>query len=183
VATNVQNATGADSAYTSIAFTALDAVYDGASSGKYGGASIITRSAAAGTDRWDVGWYVHGDSVRTYIVDASEAINVSDSWHGSFTTDNLIQSTRATNANMFQLNGTGTGATTWGLAVLSSGAFNINEVGVAFTFSISKGTPGANNTSLSVLEGAGPTLRRMTTFDPGAAGINLTAGQLVCVMV
>lgn len=45
------------------------------------------------------------------------------------------------------------------------------------------GTPGANKTSLFILEGATPTLRQVTTFDPGAAGINFTAGQLVCVAV
>ncbi len=45
------------------------------------------------------------------------------------------------------------------------------------------GTPGANKTNFYLMEGATPTLRQVTTFDPGAAGINFTAGQLVCVAV
>ncbi len=48
---------------------------------------------------------------------------------------------------------------------------------------VADGTPGANLTSAYFLEGATPTLRRLTTFNPGTAGVNFTNGQLVCVMV
>ncbi len=41
----------------------------------------------------------------------------------------------------------------------------------------------ANQTAVHIYEGATPTKRQLRTFDPGAAGINFTAGQLVCVLV
>ncbi len=79
-----------------------------------------------------------------------------------------------------------TSATTgsYGTAVLGvDGSWVLDEVGVATKFKITKGTPGANTTAVYIQEGAGPTLRRLTTFDPGNLGINFTAGQLVCVLV
>lgn len=58
-----------------------------------------------------------------------------------------------------------------------------NDVTTGVVAKFINGAPGANKTSFYVNEGTGPTLRQMTTFDPGNLGVNFTAGQKVCVMV
>ncbi len=74
-------------------------------------------------------------------------------------------------------------AVTWGLIIDNTGNLRLDEPGVAVKMAIIKGTPGANNTDLQIQEGAGPTMRHVQWVDPGAAGINLTAGQMVMVLV
>lgn len=48
---------------------------------------------------------------------------------------------------------------------------------------LNAGTPAANQTNLFLQEGIVPTQRRVQWVDPGAAGVNLVAGQLVMVLV
>lgn len=124
------------------------------------------------------------NGTKTYVVDVSAA-TLTTAWHGKFSVDNEVQVTRATGSAYFErFVGTGTGARTWGVTVLTSGSLDIDDVtGSHQVVHIDPGVPGANKTSLWILEGATPTLRQVTTFDPGAAGINLTAGQLLCVAV
>ncbi len=184
--TNITNTTGASVAYTTAGgprFVSHDAVYDAGGSGNYAGVANIIRSAAPGTDRWELGVWATGDSVRTATFqDDSAGVNSivitgSHSDAGISITNNFGQ---------YQQKWIRTSAiaNSFGLAVLAGdGSLSIDEVGIATKFKILKGTPGANFTAVAIQEGAGPTLRNLKTFDPGAAGINFTAGQLVCVLV
>ncbi len=125
---------------------------------------------------------------HTYAVDVSGATSITTGWHGALTVDNEVTITRAIGSAYFErFVTTGGGSKNYGITVANIGASNdswgIDEVGVAQKFYITPGTPGANTTCLVIQEGATPTSRRLKTFDPGAAGVNFTAGQLVCVLV
>ncbi len=187
--TSTSNSTGANVAYTAGAILAFDLNYRDSTTGThYAGAAIQIRSSLShATEQWDAGIYVPGDMIRSYVVDASLAVSAT-SWHGKFTIDNEVQITRAIGSAYFErFVTTGGGSKNYGITIANTAASNdswgIDEVGVAQKFYIIPGTPGANTTCLVIQEGAGPTSRRLKTFDPGAAGINFTAGQLVCVLV
>lgn len=95
-----------------------------------------------------------------------------------------IDITEDTGSYMQKWRRTAATAGIWGLAITSNGRLVVDDITNARqVFQLSQGTPGAGNTALYVTEGATPTLRRMTTFDPGNLGVNFTAGQLVCVLV
>ncbi len=182
LATEVLNSTGADKAYTTETFVGADLVYGAGGTGKYGSEAVLIRSETVG-DRWDAGIWVNGDVIRTATLqDDSSGVNsiVITGDHS----DSGISITN--NAGHYQQKWIRTSATasTYGLAISPGGVMTIDDItGAKNLLGIFTGTPGANITALSILEGATPTFRRLRTFDPGAAGVNFTAGQLVCVLL
>lgn len=183
VGLNVVNTTGGDSAYSAGSFVGFDAVYDAGAAGKYAGAAHYIRSATPGTDKWDAGFYLKGDSIRTvgYLDETSSVTAISITGPHS---NAAISISNAVDNYMQKWSRTAAVVASYGLHVDASGALGIDDViNAAPKFYIALGTPGANFTAVYIQEGATPTLRRLKTFDPGAAGANFTAGQLVCVLV
>ncbi len=176
------NNTGGNGTSAQADFACVDAVYD-ASGNNYGGNAFQVRSAQGGSRVWDVGFRVFDSSVRTASFYSS-----CDALFGlAITGDNSQAGIYVLNNNAFSYaqkwERTTATAATWGMILTTTGIFDIDEVGVAQKFQIIPGTPGVNFTDLAIQEGAGPTLRRLKTFDPGNLGVNFTAGQLVCILV
>ncbi len=116
----------------------------------------------------------------TYLDNSSSLISIDIA--GSHSTASIRITENTASYMQYWRRTTGTTAN-YGVLIDASGTLRYDEAGVAVKMQITKGTPGANKTCLYIQEGATPTLRQVRTFDPGAAGINFTAGQLVAVLV
>lgn len=132
--------------------------------------------------KWDVGIGFMNATCSTAAISEQSGAAIGIDMSGSHSTAG-IRVTNNDNTYMYQLRRTSATSGLYGMLVNTSGQFSLDEPGVAVKLVIGKGTPGANKTCLFIQEGAGPTLRQVTTFDPGAAGVNFTAGQLVMVAV
>ncbi len=148
----------------------------------YAGAAVQIRPGPH-NDKWDVGISITPGAVNTAGYIDQSAVPVSVDIFGDHGTAG-IRITQNNGSHYLQRWARTTAtAAEWGLSLNSSGQFGWDEVGVAQKFYIINGTPGANFTDLFIQEGAGPTLRRLKTFDPGVGGFNFVGGELVCILV
>ncbi len=183
----VQNLTGANQAYAASGntMTGVDLYYlnsaDGSGS-NYAGAAAQAR-AIGGSIQWDVGYAVLTGSTRTaaFRDDSSAAYGLYMSGDHASAGIYIEQNNASHYAQ--QWHRTSATAALWGLILDAGGNLSIDEPGVAQKLYLVKGTPGANLTDIYLQEGAGPTLRRMHTFDPGVGGFNFVGGELVCILV
>ncbi len=133
--------------------------------------------------QWSEGLVFEANTIanQTYLDNSNSAVSIDIAGDHATAGIRITQN----NASHYAQEWVRTSATaaTWGAIIDSSGDLCIDEPGIARKMVLVPGTPGANLTAMYIQEGAGPTVRRMHTFDPGAAGVNFTAGQLVCVLV